>query len=709
MVIGIEGKWGSGKTSLINLVFSEFENRSEDQVHVVNFSPWLVPEKSDYVAAFMNELAVFLEDLPAPDADTTSNETEQRFKRFRNRKTRTLADNARRYGAKASRGAASLLGFAGYFGLSLEKWEKLAKQMGNSLDSMDFSLSLEDLKKSVSDGLRRSGRRFIVFIDDMDRLEPEQAVEVIRLVRSVADFPNTVYVICYDKEILTNAIEQGLKVPDGHAYLQKIIQVSFRVPRPEAFDLREWLLEELLVLFEAENENSPERSEYDDIQEAVSTVGSLMQTPRDVKMVLNSIRFHYPPVRDKIYYPDLCWLHLRRVLDPDLYSWIERYIPEWAVIAPGDARATSDDVRGFGDEINKLLTSEGVDSLRSVWSLMSHIPGLDTQSENSNGAAERTVRVFQNVSQNEIHALESGKRLASPSHYRYYFSFSSSRTSMHDGEFNSLLEMAENDASAFRAKLVELSQSSRPSGGSWLDYFIDRVARSRLDGWPKERLENFVFALADSIDVACQAGRLRQTMNRIHVYSVASDLVYLAMSALEGEDRAHMLEKVFGEASSIGWIVEELLQKEALRHSKYGGEKAELREQVLSDQELARAVELVLGRLETKTDRDRLVDAPELGSALFRWRDISGGDLEPPRKWIDEYTQSDREFLDIMEKLRGWSSSTNGISYPLNRREVSLLAEWKDVVKRLTALADHADHDISEKARELLSAIRENS
>jgi predicted KAP-like P-loop ATPase len=43
---------------------------------------------------------------------------------------------------------------------------------------------------------------FIILLDDLDRLEPAQAVEVVRLVKSVADFPRFRYILCYDKSVL---------------------------------------------------------------------------------------------------------------------------------------------------------------------------------------------------------------------------------------------------------------------------------------------------------------------------------------------------------------------------------------------------------------------------------------------------------------------------------------------------------------------------
>lgn len=71
-------------------------------------------------------------------------------------------------------------------------------------------------------------------LDDLDRLEPAQAVEVIRLVKSVADFPRFRYLLCYDKAVLSEAIRQGLGVTDGSLYLQKLCKFhsGFHVRNP---------------------------------------------------------------------------------------------------------------------------------------------------------------------------------------------------------------------------------------------------------------------------------------------------------------------------------------------------------------------------------------------------------------------------------------------------------------------------------------------
>ena len=113
--------------------------------------------------------------------------------------------------------------------------------------ALDRAKPLPQVKGDLIEGLRELNRRIVVIIDDLDRLEPHEAVEIMRLIKAVADFLNILYVLCYDPEILADSLKCILSVDNGAAYLEKIVQVRFKVPQPEAFDLRRWFLEECLA------------------------------------------------------------------------------------------------------------------------------------------------------------------------------------------------------------------------------------------------------------------------------------------------------------------------------------------------------------------------------------------------------------------------------------------------------------------------------
>lgn len=202
--------------------------------------------------------------------------------------------------------------------------------------------SVSSRKAELVSALRLLSRRIIVFIDDLDRLEPREAGEVLRLIRAVADFPNIIYVLSYDPEVIAQTLSKAVQVDDGAAFLEKIVQVSFRVPRPEAFDLRRWFQAEVYELFPGEFDAAVERqgSLKQRLAQAVDMQGGrYLQTGRDVVRALNALRLHAVPVHGSVDIPDMVWLQLVRIGNPKFYSWVEEYLTEVAAIANG-ARVT---------------------------------------------------------------------------------------------------------------------------------------------------------------------------------------------------------------------------------------------------------------------------------------------------------------------------------------------------------------------------------
>lgn len=62
------------------------------------------------------------------------------------------------------------------------------------------------MKKTISSKMSERKDKIVVFIDDLDRLDKEEIRMVMKLVRSVADFPNIIYVLCFDNEIVEHAL-----------------------------------------------------------------------------------------------------------------------------------------------------------------------------------------------------------------------------------------------------------------------------------------------------------------------------------------------------------------------------------------------------------------------------------------------------------------------------------------------------------------------
>ncbi len=103
---------------------------------------------------------------------------------------------------------------------------------------------MEEVKRSISEDLEDLDQRIYIFIDDMDRLTQNEIKQMFRLINSVADFSNTTYVLAFDYEIVSTALEGERGVSNGEEYLDKIIQLPKTIPVPKNNSIKVSLLDD---------------------------------------------------------------------------------------------------------------------------------------------------------------------------------------------------------------------------------------------------------------------------------------------------------------------------------------------------------------------------------------------------------------------------------------------------------------------------------
>ncbi|MBY4890623.1 KAP family NTPase [Pantoea sp. DY-15] len=220
-----------------------------------------------------------------------------------------------KYVQQTSGHLASLADLAGNvvpgFTLTAKGLDALAK-----LDLNARGKTAADLRGDIESRLDALGLTFIVVINDLDRLEPAQAVETLRLVRSVTDFSRFRYVMCYESDVLAHAVQQGLGVQDGHQYLLKIVPLWFSLPCPEAFTSRRHFNEDALQINCDVHGTGPDAKTAATLTRAADVSGEALAAPREVFQAASAVRFRSPSVEDYVWFPDQCLLQLIRVTNP---------------------------------------------------------------------------------------------------------------------------------------------------------------------------------------------------------------------------------------------------------------------------------------------------------------------------------------------------------------------------------------------------------
>ena len=128
---------------------------------------------------------------------------------------------------------------------------------------------------------KRAATEILVMIDDIDRLTADEIRQLYRVIKSVADFPNVIYLLAFDKRVVINALEKTQDIPGaGEEYLEKIVQTPFELPIPDKNSLRSLLFEKLnLILTDTPEELFDKRYWLNVYFQGID---HFITTPRDV-------------------------------------------------------------------------------------------------------------------------------------------------------------------------------------------------------------------------------------------------------------------------------------------------------------------------------------------------------------------------------------------------------------------------------------------
>lgn len=693
MVIGLEGRWGSGKTSLLNFLRAELVAAQDEGIHTITIAPWLNGDTSSMVESLLEPMTAILrekeEELTAADGKQDNVAKE---------KMAEVGRLLRDYGPKTARRIASIASVAGYFFPGAQILGGVLEAGADAADQvMPVGPTPSELKHKISHKIQELNVGFVIILDDLDRLEPEQAVEVVRLVRSVADFPRVVYLMCYDREVLAQALKTGLKVADGDLFLQKIVQLTFNIPLPEPFDLRTQFLTEAKAIYAEVMGTDADADLLDDLRSAVDREGMGLSTPREVKLALNSVRFIFPQIKDDIYYPDFCRLHLIKTTNYKLYQWLELYLSVRSVIVTGDATVASDEKAKMGEQLKTILSSNGPDSSRSIWSLRHFIPGVADVEE-----AEK--RVFNTMNSSEVSKSVALRRLGSPLHYRFYFALSGPKTVMPDNNFNELLELAQSNVEQLTNRLVEEVMKRRNSGKTWFEHVLSRLDDECIAKLTEDQLVGILYAFSRMMDVAmAEDGEQRAFSPPLdRIANVVAKSCLMRLNELNPKKQAETVRQMANEGQAINWLVGKFFRSQLFRHGRVGDEAVSSDQWEISEEVLDQTIEILRERIGQQDTKAMIPNLPDVSAYLYGWLNIA--DDEEAINWVHDYIKTDEAFLKMLSHLRGWSISDR-VYYPLSEEAVTRFLDWEETITRLDRLGvgEHAD-----KVAELKLAIEQS-
>lgn len=257
--VGVFGDWGAGKSTILELTKKALEADQQEYIQV-HFDAWMFQGYDDAKAALLETIAAKLVKQAENDKGLSDKAKEFAGRVDKIRLMGLLMDGGSALaGIHTAGGFQKLLGFFGDndnddeidvddLKDAAEGAKKIAKKNKGLLkDKKKFSppKEIKEFRDAYSSLLDEFDKPLIVYVDNLDRCSPFNAISTLEAIRLFLFLPNTAFVIAADEDMIRLAVPQYHKgVSQRHQtdYLDKLIQIPVHVPRPGIVEIRAYLM-----------------------------------------------------------------------------------------------------------------------------------------------------------------------------------------------------------------------------------------------------------------------------------------------------------------------------------------------------------------------------------------------------------------------------------------------------------------------------------
>jgi len=471
-VLALCGPWGSGKTSLLNLVLHYLQHPNQvahsaaphDSLILVRFNPWWFSGRDQLIQQFFLQVRAAIgvrkditEALPALGS---------------------LLDNFAR-----------LLEPLKYIPL-ITPWmwaRNLIQSVGQFFKGTGDPSKCDPsrVKQKICDTLRKSRFRLLVVIDDIDRLAKHEVRQIFQLVKAVADFPKTIYLLAFDREAVVRMLDDDA---GGTAveYLEKIVQAPLTVPALDRPSLRKLFFEQVHEAIQGTPTELWDATEWGNLY--WDGLDALIRTPRSIKQYINTLRPLYAAVAGEVRGVDFLGIHAIRVVCPAALQLIATSKD----LMVGDRYGTDDENgrnvekrRARFDGLLQLVQEEHRPAVQNI------LRRLFPRFAHAYGEAYYGT--------DWLPRWARERRVCSPEVFDCYFQLAVPPGAISNAEFAAILS-AGRDRREFARELRRLRHERQPDGSPRLRAFLERWLHSIQDQIPAESVNPMLQAVLEAGD-----------------------------------------------------------------------------------------------------------------------------------------------------------------------------------------------------------------
>lgn len=324
IVFGLTGPWGSGKSSMLAMITEELKT-THTAWQVAQFTPWATGDVAGLLGEFYASLSLAL--------------PKERTKQLRNA-LGTLV--------QVTAPAATAIPWAGGALTTAAEAAGAALKQPTPWD--------QAFKKAAAE-LKKLNTPVLLIADDIDRLQTEELLAVLKVVRLLGRFPGVHYLLAYDESTLYKTLSKAnLVEADDLApglFMEKIVQYPLVVPPLLSTQLLSRLDSGLDAAL-AEAERPPLTTGR--LSRLTEVYQSQLSTPRAIDRYLAQLRHHLPLVApEEIDDEDVIVLTLLRTAFPTLYQQLPRWRKELVTGHTGEVKARRNGIEQQAFDLKPLL------------------------------------------------------------------------------------------------------------------------------------------------------------------------------------------------------------------------------------------------------------------------------------------------------------------------------------------------------------------
>ena len=623
LVIGLYGKWGSGKTSVINMAVNEMITLAEQENNmplVMKFAPWNYSDKDNLISIFFQSLKNKIE--------LQDNE------KMKKQVGKALNDYAGAFDAL------SLIPIVGSGVAAILK--SVAQAQGTNLMQ---SADLEKTKELLESALVEAKKKIVIIIDDIDRLTNSQIRDVFQLVKQVADFSNVIYILAMDRKVVRRALQEVHNI-DGNEYLEKIIQVPFEIP-----ELRKSKLNSIFFskLDEVVKEISDKIEWNDDYWTDIfqNCIEPYMNTLRDVNRVINTFQFKYGAMYRETSFEDMLAITTIEVLEPELYRWIGN----------NKEAVCGGFMHGFlSDSVNKIdyrkkyseeFSSLGINPDKAINCIAAMFPVF---------AKDVNKNAFAYYSYSDI---RSKMRVAYEGRFELYFMYDLDDIKIPRNIINACIYKL--DTESIRNHLDKINKQGN------IIYFLDEV-RSLINNIPYERL-----GLIASIFLEMQGnfhGQNSKSIFTISANDIAERCIDDMINRLKTEEeRFKIIYTAVKNLNSLNLgTMARRINRIELAYGRLAGKSEKEEGKIISLNHLREIEELYVSRIHDIVKKIPFVNIKGFKFVFYLWKSF---EKEGAKNYINKMFEDDVNKIRFVCILADKWNGTNGCGWSFNPKTYS--------------------------------------